>query len=135
VLQELVALETAGEPMREQKWVRRSLRQLSRCLWDTGHPASPPTVGRLLADRGYALHVNAKKAGASAAHADRHTQVAHLATQRQAFEAAGLPLISVETQKKALIGNFKNAGQAWSQAAEVVNVHDFPQDALGRAVS
>jgi hypothetical protein len=134
MLQELVALETAGEPMSEQKWVRSSLRQLSRRLWDTGHPASPPTVGRLLDDLGYALHVNAKKAEASAAHADRNAQFEHIAAQRQAFEAVGRPIISVDTKKKELIGHFKNAGQAWSQAAEVVNMHDFPQDALGRAV-
>jgi len=134
VLQELVAPETAGDPMSEQKWVRSSLRQLSTRLGDAGHPASPPTVGRLLEDLGYALHVNAKKAEASAAHADRDAQFAHIAAQRQMFEAAGWPMISVDTKKKELIGNFKNAGQAWSQAAEVVNVHDFPQDALGRAV-
>lgn len=134
MLQELVAPETAGDPMSEQKWVRSSLRQLSRRLGDTGHPARPPTVGRLLNDLGYALRVNAKKAEASAAHADRNAQFEHIAAQRQAFEAAGLPIISVDTKKKELIGHFKNAGQAWSQAAEVVNVHDFPQDALGRAV-
>jgi Rhodopirellula transposase DDE domain len=120
--------------MSEQKWVRSSLRQLSRRLRDVGHPVSPPTVGRLLDDLGYALHVNAKKAGASAAHVDRNAQFEHITAQRQAFQDAGLPIISVDTKKKELIGNFKNAGQAWSQAAEVVNVHDFPQDALGRAV-
>ena len=65
MLQELVAPETAGDPMSEQQWVRSSLRQLSRRLCDTGHPASPPTVGRLLDDMGYALHVNAKNAEAS----------------------------------------------------------------------
>jgi hypothetical protein len=80
------------------------------------------------------LHVNAKKAAASAAHADRNAQFEHIAAQRQAFQDAGWPLISVETKKKELIGNFKNAGQAWSREAEVVNGHDFPQDALGRAV-
>jgi hypothetical protein len=80
------------------------------------------------------LHVKAKKAEARAAHADRNAQFAHIAAQRQAFAAAGLPIISVDTKKKALIGNVKNAGQAWSQAAEGVNVHAFPQAALGRAV-
>jgi hypothetical protein len=134
VLQELVAPETAGDPMSEQKWVRSSLRHLSTRLCDAGHPVSPPTVGRLLEDLGYALHVNAKKAEAKAAHVDRHAQFEHIAVQRQAFQAAGLPILSVDTKKKELIGNFKNAGQAWSREAEVVNGHDFPQDALGRAV-
>ena len=134
MLQTLVEPETAGDPMSAQKWVRSSLRQLSTRLRDAGHPVSPPTVGRLLEDVGYALHVNAKKVEASAAHVDRNAQFEHLATQRQMFETAGWPIISVDTKKKELIGNFKNAGQAWSREAESVNVHDFPQDALGRAV-
>jgi len=134
VLQDLVAPETAGDPMSDQKWVRSSLRQLSTRLKDAGHPASPPTVGRLLDDLGYALHVNAKKLEASAAHANRNSQFEYITTQRQAFQAAGWPIISVDTKKKELIGNFKNAGLAWGQEAEAVNVHDFPQEAVGRAV-
>jgi hypothetical protein len=133
-LQELVVPETAGDPMSNQKWVRTSLRQLSRRLTDAGHPISPPTVGRLLGELDYALHVNAKKREASSAHPDRTAQFDYIAAQRQAFQAAGLPVISVDTKKKELIGNFKNAGQAWGQEAEAVNVHDFPHDALGRAV-
>lgn len=129
-----MAPETAGEPMSAQQWVRSSLRHLSRRLGDSGHPASPPTVGRLLDDLGYALHVNAKKAEASAAHADRNAQFEPIAAQRQVFEAVGLPIISVDTKQKELIGTCKHAGQAWSQTAAVVNVHAFPQDALGRAV-
>ncbi len=120
--------------MSGQKWVRSSLRQLSAGLKEAGHPASPPTVARLLDKLGYALHVNAKKVEAGAAHADRNEQFEYIAMQRQAFEAAGLPIISVDTKKKELIGNFKNAGRAWSKGAEAVNVHDFPHDALGRAV-
>ncbi len=126
--------QTAGDPMSDQKWVRSSLRQLSSDLKEAGHPASPPTVARLLDKLGYALHVNAKKVEASAAHPDRNEQFEQIATQRQAFEAAGLPIISVDTKKKELIGNFKNAGRSWSREAEAVNVHDFPQEALGRAV-
>jgi len=120
--------------MSEQKWVRSSLRQLSTRLGDAGHPLSPPTVARLLTDLAYALHVNAKKVEARSGHADRDAQFSYIAAQRQAFRDAGLPIISVDTKKKELIGNFKNAGQAWGQVAEVVNAHDFPQDADGRAV-
>jgi hypothetical protein len=126
--------ETAGDPMSDQKWVRSSLRHLSRQLTAAGHPVSHQTVGRLLKDLDYALHVNAKKVEARATHPDRDAQFTYLATQRQAFAAAGLPIISVDTKKKELIGNFKNAGQAWSRAAEAVNIHDFPADGLGRAV-
>jgi Rhodopirellula transposase DDE domain len=120
--------------MSQQKWVRSSLRRLSTRLGERGHPISPPTVGRLLEEQDYALHVNAKKVEARASHPDRNAQFEHIAQQRQQFERAGLPIISLDTKKKELIGNFKNAGQSWSHAAEPVNVHDFPQDALGRAV-
>jgi DDE family transposase len=130
----VVAPESAGDPQSEQKWVRSSLRHLSARLGALGHAASPPTVGRLLKRLGYALHVNAKKREASAAHPQRNEQFAYIAAQREAFTTAGWPIVSVDTKKKELIGNFKNAGRRWSRAAEAVNVHDFPQDALGRAV-
>jgi hypothetical protein len=110
------------------------LRHLSARLGALGHAASPPTVGRLLKRLGYALHVNAKKREASAAHPQRNEQFEYIAAQREAFTTAGWPIISVDTKKKELIGNFKNAGQSWSREAEAVNVHDFRQDALGRAV-
>lgn len=120
--------------MREQKWARSSLRHLSQGLEDLGHLASPPTVGRLLRKLGYSLRVNVKKHEATGAHPDRQQQFEVLESQKQVFQAAGWPIISVDTKKKELIGNFKNAGQAWGQEAEVVNVHDFPHDALMRAV-
>jgi Rhodopirellula transposase DDE domain len=133
-LQEIVAPETAGDPMSAQKWVRSSLRTLSERLRERGHAASPPTVGRLLKTLGYALHVNAKKSEARAHHADRSAQFDYIAQQRQAFRAAGRPIISVDTKKKELIGAFKNSGRTWSREAEAVNVHDFLSEALGRAV-
>jgi hypothetical protein len=134
VLHDLVEPETAGEPTSEQKWVRSSLRQLSARLRRLGHGASPPTVARLLRQLDYALHVNAKKREAGATHPDREAQFTVIAHQRATFAAAGLPVISVDTKKKELIGDFKNAGRAWGREAEAVNVHDFRQDALGRAV-
>ena len=120
--------------MSEQKWVRVSLRQLSRELGEAGHPASPPTVRRLLDARGYRLHANTKQLESSAAHPDRDRQFGYITQQRQSFSTAGLPQISVDTKKKELIGQFKNAGRVWSREAEAVNVHDFRADALGRAV-
>jgi hypothetical protein len=120
--------------MGAQKWVRSSLRQLSRRLTAAGHPVSHQTVGRLLKDLDYALHVNVKKREASAAHPARDDQFAAIASQRQGFTAANLPIISVDTKKKELIGNFKNAGQVWSREAEAVNIHDFLGEGLGRAV-
>jgi hypothetical protein len=120
--------------MSEQKWVRSSLRQLSQRLGDLGHRVSPPTVGRLLRHLGYSLRVNVKKLEASASHPEREKQFDHIEVQKQRFESANWPIISVDTKKKELIGNFKNAGQAWGQQPDYVNVHDFPQEALGKAV-
>ena len=131
---DLVAPETAGDPMSEQTWVRSSLRSVSARLQEAGHAVSPPTVGRLLRGLGYALHVNSKQIEARANQPDRAAQFDYIDQQRQAFAAQGQPHISVDTKKKELIGAFKQSGQAWSMAAEAVNVHDFPSDALGRAV-
>jgi hypothetical protein len=132
-LQALVEPETAGDPQSDQKWVRSSLRTLSRSLKELGHAASPPTVGRLLRKLDYSLRVNVKRE-AGKEHPDRDEQFRYLEGQKQAFLAAGEPVISVDTKKKELIGNFQNAGRAWCQEAEAVNVHDFREDALGRAV-
>ena len=120
--------------MSEQKWVRSSLRHLSERLKEVGHAASPPTVARLLRKLGYSLRVNVKKQEASSAHPDRQQQFEVIESHKQVFQAAGWPIVSVDTKKQELIGNFKNGGQAWGQEAEVVNVHDFPHDALMRAV-
>jgi hypothetical protein len=119
--------------MSEQKWQRSSLRQLADELAQAGHWVSHTTVGRLLREMKYSLKANAKRL-AGAAHPDRQRQCTYLNSQKQAFLAEGLPVISVDTKKKELIGNFKNHGQVWCQEATAVNDHDFEQDALGKAV-
>jgi len=119
--------------MSEQKWQRSSLRQLADELAQVGHWVSHTTVGRLLREMDYSLKANVKRL-AGAAHPDRERQFVYLNSQKQAFLAAGLPVISVDTKKKELIGNFKNHGQVWCQEATAVNDHDFEQDALGKAV-
>ena len=91
-------------------------------------------MGRLLRKLDFSLHVNAKKVEASSAHPDRDQQFDYIAVQRARFTAAGLPIISTDTKKKQLVGDFKNAGQTWSLEPIAVNVHDFPSDADGRAV-
>jgi len=99
-LQELVEPETAGDPMTGQIWVRSSLRSLRDRLEAVGHPVSAPTVGRLLKDLDYALHVNAKKREASSNHPDRDQQFDYIAVQRATFTAAGLPILSIDSKKK-----------------------------------
>ena len=110
------------------------MRSLRQRLAQAGHSVSTPTLARLLRDLGYALRVNTKKIETSSNHPDREQQFDYIAVQRAAFAAAGLPILSVDTKKKELVGNFKNAGQAWSREPTAVSVHDYPHDAIGRAV-
>ncbi|MBV9328648.1 MAG: ISAzo13 family transposase, partial [Chloroflexi bacterium] len=133
-VRELIEPETAGDPMTGQSWVRSSLRNLCHRLTDIGQPVSPPTVGRLLKGPGYSLRVNAKKIEAASNHPERNQQFEYIADQRATFSAAQLPILSIDSKKKELVGNFKNTGQAWVCEPTAVNVHDFPGDALGRAV-
>lgn len=119
--------------MSTQQWVRSSLRHLKKRLAAVGKVASPTTIRRLLRKHRYSLKANRKRE-AGADHPDRNRQFEYIATQKQAFLARAQPVISVDTKKKELVGNFKNAGATWCEVAETVNVHDFPQDAIGRAV-
>jgi hypothetical protein len=119
--------------MSDQKWQRSSLRRLSTKLADQHHPVSHTTVGRLLVQMKYSLKANLKRL-AGAAHPDRNRQFEYIEQQKRAFLAAGLPVISVDTKKKELIGNFKNGGRTWCQQAEAVNDHDFAHDALAKAI-
>ena len=128
----MVEPETAGSPMSERNCVRSSLRKLSRELGQRGHAASAPTVRRLLKKHDYGLHVNSKQTETGAQHQDRDTQFRLIEKQKQAYLRQGWPVISVDTKKKELIGDFKNAGQVWSVAPIRVNVHDFLTAAVGK---
>ena len=116
--------------MSERKWVRSSLRHLQERL---EAQVSHTTIGRLLRAMDYSLKVNVKRLTGDP-HPDRDQQFTYLESQKQAFLQAGWPVISVDSKKKELIGNFKNAGQRWCLEADLVNEHDFKQDALGKAV-
>jgi len=109
----LFEITGVGDPMSTQKWVRSSLRTLSDRLKEAGHALSPPTVGRLLRKLDYSLRVNSKQLEARSSHPDRDVQFAHIDEQIATFTAAGQPIISVDTQKKELIGDFKQAGRSW----------------------
>lgn len=119
--------------MSEQKWHRSSLRHLTEKMEQLGYWISHVTIARLLKDLGYSLKANEKRLSGSD-HPDRDRQFQYIAAQKALFQQAGLPIISVDTKKKELIGNFKNPGQDWCREAIAVNDHDFAQDALGKAV-
>ena len=133
VLLELVAPHTAGDPMSEQKWLNCRLSDIRQRLEERGHRVSKPVISRLLREQDYSLRANRKQA-VGKQHPERDQQFRHLQAQRMTHQAAGHPVISVDTKKKELVGNFKNNGQIWWQEAEEVDAHDFPQDAVGRAV-
>lgn len=97
------------------------------------HRACPTTIGRLLRDQKYGLRSHRKVLHTGKSHAQRDQQFRHIAEQREDFRRSGDPRISVDTKKKELVGQFKNAGQTWREQAEKVNDHDFPSDAVGRA--
>ena len=128
-----MAPHTAGDPRSDQKWLNCRLSDIRQQLDQRGHVISKPVISRLLRTHGYSLRANVKQQ-AGTQHPARDQQFQHLHAQRAAHQAAGQPVLSVDTKKKELVGNFKNAGQIWCQEAEMVDAHDFPQDALGRAV-
>jgi len=97
------------------------------------HRACPTTIGRLLRDQKYGLRSHRKVLHTGKSHAERDQQFRHIAEQREDFRRSRDPRISVDTKKKELVGQFKNAGQTWCEQAEKVNDHDFPSEAVGRA--
>ena len=130
-LLDIVAPHTAGDPMSSQKWLNCRLRDIQERL--QAHAVSLPVISRLLKAHDYHLRGN-RKAWEGPQRPERDQQFQHIYAERTAHAARGQPRLSVDTKKKELIGDFKNAGQVWCQEAESVNVHDFPSAALGRAV-
>ncbi|WP_315722350.1 MULTISPECIES: ISAzo13 family transposase [unclassified Bradyrhizobium] len=113
VLQKMLSEEVAGDPMSQQRWVRSSTRNLSRRLGEQGHKACHHTVARLLRKMGYSLRVNWRKRDAGAQHPDRDEQFKYIAVLKDQYIREQLPVISVDTKKKELIGNFRREGKSW----------------------
>jgi hypothetical protein len=134
VLLALVEPDVRGDPESPLKWTTKSTRKLAEQLHTAGHEVSAPTVRRLLADQGFSLQGNAKTIEGKQ-HVDRDAQFSYLNEQARAHRDAGDPVISVDTKKKELVGEYKNGGKEWHPAGtpEKVNVHDFKGE-LGKAV-
>lgn len=120
--------------MSDKRWVRLSLVHLRDRLAESGCPLSTWTVHRLLKDNRYSLKSNLKTQEPGGNHSDRNTQFEYIAQQKAEHLQAAQPVISVDTKKKELVGNFKNAGRCWNLDPQKVNTHDFPSQAQGRAV-
>ncbi|OWK38183.1 hypothetical protein FRUB_04381 [Fimbriiglobus ruber] len=112
--------------------MRLSLKRLGQLLAQRGHAIDPKTVRRLLHKLKYSLKANRKRF-TGPPHPDRDRQFRYIAHQKRRFLKAGRPVISVDTKKKELIGNFQQDGQTWCHEADEVNAYDFLSDAEGRA--
>ena len=126
--------DTAGDPTgRRGLWTGQHLTQISHQLKRLGLAVCPNTVRRLLAELDYALRVNRKSLSGPQS-PERDTQFRYLPGLRQEFGRAALPIISVDTKKKELVGPFKNHGRIWCREALRVNDHDFRSQASGLAI-
>lgn len=134
-LEYLVDPETRGDPMSPLRWTCKSTRQLSRALTEAGHPISHNLVAELLKEQGYSLQGN-RKTREGGDHPDRDGQFEYINSQASTFMTMGLPVISVDTKKKELIGQYKNSGKEWNPEGtpEEVNVYDFVNKDVGKAI-
>ena len=131
----LVEPDERGDPMSPLRWTTKSTRNLADELTRQGHRVGADTVGDLLRGEGFSLQGNAKTLEGQR-HPDRDAQFRYISEQVKAHQETADPVISVDTKKKELVGQFANAGREWRPAGRpvLVNSHDFPQDSAGRAV-
>jgi hypothetical protein len=131
----LVEPDERGDPMSPLRWTIKSTRTLAAELTRQGHRVGADTVASLLRQEGFRLQANAKTLEGSQ-HADRDAQFRYLNEQARGHRDAGQPVISVDTKKKELVGNFRNAGRSWRPAGDPVpvRVHDFADPQLGKAI-
>jgi Rhodopirellula transposase DDE domain len=132
-LEALVNPSTRGDPQSPLRWTSKSTRHLAEALIGQGHRVSHQTVARLLQAAGYNLQVN-RKTREGESHPDRDAQFEYIAERVRSFQRRGQPVVSVDTKKKELVGDFKNAGREWQPegSPEEVRCKDFKDKALGK---
>jgi transposase len=134
-LEALVDPLTRGDPESPLRWTCKSTAKLAEQLQAQGHPVSPRKVAQLLGELGYSLQAP-RKTREGKQHPDRNAQFEYINGQAEAFAGRGQPVISVDTKKKELVGDFQQKGQEWQPRyqPEGVRVHDFPDPELGKAI-
>jgi hypothetical protein len=134
-LEALVEPLTRGDPTSPLRWTCKSRAKLTAALTTQGWQVSSTTVGRLLNALGYRLR-SVRKSREGTSHPDRNAQFEYINATAARFLRRRDPVISVDTKKKELVGDFKNAGREWQPTGtpELVRVHDFPGDAVGKAI-
>ena len=134
-LERLVGEDCRGDPESLLLWTAKSVRHLAGGLRELGHRVEYVTVAKLMRTIGYSLQANVKtREGAQ--HPDRDAQFRYINKAAKRAVAAGWPVISIDTKKKELVGDFKNAGREWRPKGEpeLVRVHDFKDKQLGKAI-
>jgi hypothetical protein len=134
-LEALIDPVTRGDPDSPLRWTCKSTTKLASELSRQNHPVSDRTVATLLKHAGYSLQAN-RKTREGSSHPDRNAQFEHINAQVKAFHKQRQPVISVDTKKKELVGDFKNSGREWRPKGtpEEVRVHDFQDPELGKAI-
>jgi Rhodopirellula transposase DDE domain len=134
-LEVLVDPATRGHPESPLRWTCKSTSNLAEELRNQGHAVSDRTVARLLKKAGYSLQAN-RKTREGSSHPDRNAQFEYIDRQVIAYGRRSQPVVSVDTKKKELVGEFKNPGEEWQPKGEPeeVKVHDFPDKKLGKAI-
>jgi hypothetical protein len=134
-LESLVDPVTRGDPESPLRWTSKSTRKLAAELAEQGYKVSPQKVGQLLHASGYSLQATHKTLE-GASHPDRNEQFEFINARVDAFQARGAPVISVDTKKKELVGDFGNGGREWQPQGQPVpvRVHDFIDDTLGKVI-
>lgn len=134
-LETLIDPNTRGDPCSALKWTCKSRAKLAAAMTKEGWTVSSTTIGRLLHKKGYSLQ-SVQKSREGISDPDRNAQFEYINDTATDFMGRKQPVISVDTKKKELVGDFKNAGREWQPKAtpEKTLVHDFPQDSLGKAI-
>jgi hypothetical protein len=134
-LETLVDSDTRGDPMSPLRWTCKSAAKLASELRSNGYGASERSVNRLLHALGYSLQSN-RKTIEGVDHPDRDAQFKYINRRVKSFQRQRQPVVSVDTKKKELVGQFRNGGQEWQPKGrpEKVQVHDFPDKDLGKAI-
>lgn len=135
---DLLKHDKAGDPVRGLKWTRKTTRKIARQLCQLDIWISAKTVGRLLKEMGFSLRVNRKTLESGNKNPPprrvRNRQFKYIEQKREEFALRGNPVVSVDTKKKEMVGNFKNHGVSWERKPYLVKDHDFRSDAEGMAV-
>lgn len=135
-VQKRVEVHTLGDPESPLKWSSRSMRKIAANLKENNYDVSHTVVRNILKDMGYSLQANKKTREGSKKNPDRDAQFRYINEKAKLFMQEGQPVLSIDTKKKELIGNFKNHGREYAPKGEPteVNIYDYPSDALCRAI-